>query len=66
MANSTLPKLNADDPMAGMAHSEVHYFNRQAKSQFGTELVANIANIHIATTIMVSFAEQMIVLVYKH
>ena len=66
MANSTLPKLNADDPMAGMAHSEVHYFNRQANIKFGIELVANIANIHIATTIMVSFVVQMILLVYKH
>lgn len=25
---SAQPKLNAEDPMAGMAHSEAHYFNR--------------------------------------
>jgi hypothetical protein len=31
MANSTVPKLSADDPMAGMTHSEVHYFNRQVE-----------------------------------
>ena len=55
MANSTMPKLNADDPMAGMAHSEVHYFNRQAENWFDIELAASIANICIVTTIMVQF-----------
>lgn len=30
MTTITIPKLSADDPMAGMTHSEVHYFNRYA------------------------------------
>jgi protein arginine N-methyltransferase 1 len=27
-AAAAQPALKADDPMAGMAHSEAHYFNR--------------------------------------
>ena len=53
-------------PHGGYGTQRSALLQQASKSQFGTELVANIANIYIATTIMVSFAVQMTLLVYKH